>query len=334
MLAIATIAAASSSIACSSIGLAFLAPPVPAPAPAETPAPSAAGVLRYSATGLDFGEMDVGIPKTITLEITNASDAEIAIASIKGGCGCTKVSATPVDPLAPGASFRVEITLDPGKKAGVELVRPLHVVLADGRVDTTQIRGRVKSVVAVAPAALDASPGTDAPRSLAIDSIDGAEFRVLGAAPAGVLRLPARSEPAKRFDLGFDRAAWESAGRPSSVVVATDLEGAREITVPIRAADAVALFRLPSAGSDATDRAALEAAQDLLVRAIDSGVPEAGRSAQFRMRLHRESGMLFVHGTERDLAAVRAAVRALPESSGVRESQDRSVGQIGDSTAR
>jgi hypothetical protein len=38
------------------------------------------------------------------------------------------------------------------------------------------------------------------------------------------------------------------------------------------------------------------------------------------MRLHRETGMLFVHGTPEDLAATREAVRALPPSSAVRES--------------
>jgi hypothetical protein len=42
------------------------------------------------------------------------------------------------------------------------------------------------------------------------------------------------------------------------------------------------------------------------------------------MRLHRESGMLFVHGTTEELDAVRAAVRALPASAGVRESRSAS----------
>jgi hypothetical protein len=42
------------------------------------------------------------------------------------------------------------------------------------------------------------------------------------------------------------------------------------------------------------------------------------------MRLHRESGMLFVHGTTEELDAVRAAVRALPASAGVRESHSAS----------
>jgi hypothetical protein len=40
------------------------------------------------------------------------------------------------------------------------------------------------------------------------------------------------------------------------------------------------------------------------------------------MRLHRESGMLFVHGSVEELKAVRKAVKALPADSGVRESTE------------
>jgi hypothetical protein len=39
------------------------------------------------------------------------------------------------------------------------------------------------------------------------------------------------------------------------------------------------------------------------------------------MRLHRESGMLFVHGDAADVDAVRVAVRTLPADAGVRESK-------------
>jgi hypothetical protein len=38
------------------------------------------------------------------------------------------------------------------------------------------------------------------------------------------------------------------------------------------------------------------------------------------MKLHRETGMLFVHGTVAEVDAVREAVRTLPASAGIRES--------------
>jgi hypothetical protein len=85
----------------------------------------------------------------------------------------------------------------------------------------------------------------------------------------------------------------------------------------VKFADAVAMFRLPAAAFGSTQE---ESRQDALLHAIDAKIPEGDRSAQFRMRLHRESGMLFVHGTASDLETVRSAVRSLPAASGVRES--------------
>jgi hypothetical protein len=84
------------------------------------------------------------------------------------------------------------------------------------------------------------------------------------------------------------------------------------------------MFRLPAANEaadrDAAERVEVERIQDSLLREIDAKIDAPARSGQFRVRLHRESGMLFVYGTDEDLAAMRAAVRALPAERGVRES--------------
>ena len=220
-----------------------------APAPLAA-APSAqagqvatAPVLKFSPATLELGELVIGTPGKGTLTITNASDAPITVEAIKAGCGCTKVSDPPKGPIAPGASFTVDVTLDPGTKPGVELVKPVHVLLAGGRSESMQIKAHVRP----------AEPGT-----------------------------------------------------------------AHEVESP------VALFRLPAVPADAADRAAAEAGQDGVIRAIDAGLAPGTRSPEFRMRLHRESGMLFVHGTTEELDAVRAAVRALPASAGVRESHSAS----------
>jgi hypothetical protein len=206
-------------------------------APVRDGAPVAAAprVLRFSPETIEFGEVDPGKPVTATLTITNTGSSPITIESIKGGCGCTTVSAPPKGPVASGGSFTVDVTMDPGTKAGASLVKPVHVAIAGGRVESMQIKAKVK--------------GTPAP-----------------------------------------------------------------------AAEKVTLFRLPVPAGDA-DRAAAERVQDGLIRQIDARVAAGTRSEQFRMRLHRESGMLFVHGTDADIAAVRAAVQAMPADAGIRESQ-------------
>jgi hypothetical protein len=140
---------------------------------------------------------------------------------------------------------------------------------------------------------------------------------VTGAAPSGIVTTPQPTGASSRIELTLDLEAWERAGRPSTVLLSTDRADARQVAIPVKFADAVAMFRLPAAGLGSRQD---ESAQDALVREIDARISAKSRSEQFRMRLHRESGMLFVHGTASDLDAVRAVVRSLPPSSGVRES--------------
>ena len=204
------------------------------PAPAGAPA-AAPRVLRFAPETIEYGEVDPGTPVTATLTITNISNAPVTVEAIKGGCGCTTVTAPPNQPIAPGASFTVSVTMDPGTKPGMSLVKPVHVTIAGGGVQSMQIKAKVK--------------GT-----------------------------------------------------------------------PVPPAETVTLFRLPAPAGDA-DRADVEREQDRLIRAIDARVATDARSGQFRMRLHRESGMLFVHGDAADVDAVRVAVRTLPADAGVRESK-------------
>jgi len=283
----------------------------------EQAAPSTT-VLRFDPPTLDLGEMLAGQRKTAVLTVTNVGDAPVAIASMKGGCGCTTLGEYPTDTLPPGASFRVDVTVDPGMRTGIGLRKPVHVVLADGRVETMYVVGTVKTIIAVSPEQLEAVGsvvGVDV--SVTLASVDGAPFRITGVEPAGILALAHADIASSRFELEIDLEAWESAGRPANITIQTDRPDARELAIPVKFADAVAMFRLPAAE---LGRKGQEALQDSLLHEIDARIGESARSSQFRMRLHRESGMLFVHGTIGDLELVRAAVRSLPSSSGVRES--------------
>ena len=153
-----------------------------------------------------------------------------------------------------------------------------------------------------------------------IESVQGQTFRVSSAAPAGVIALPQSPSPSARFELPFNFEAWVKAGRPATLVVTTDLLGASEIVVPIRSAEVVVMFRIPAAAGNDASCGDLEATQASILRQLDAAIAGEGRSSQFRMKLHRETGMLFVHGTVAEVDAVREAVRTLPASAGIRES--------------
>lgn len=274
--------------------------------------------LRFDPPTLDLGEMIAGQPKSAMLTITNASDAPVTISSMKGGCGCTTLGAHPTEAIPAGASFSVEVTVDPGMRTGISLRKPVYVKLADGRAETMHVVGSVKTVIAVTPEQIDAvGPLAEAIAGLALESVDGAPFRVTGSTPSDLVVAQRPDGASGRFEIALDLGAWERAGRPPTVMLLTDRADARRLAIPVKFADAVAMFRLPVAQvGSARD----ESVQDALLRDIDAGIPASSRSKQFRMRLHREAGMLFVHGTAADLDLVRAAVRSLPPSREVRES--------------
>ena len=57
-------------------------------------------MLRFAPETIEYGEVDPGKPVTAKLPITNISGAPITVEGIKGGCGCTPVTAPPKDPVA------------------------------------------------------------------------------------------------------------------------------------------------------------------------------------------------------------------------------------------
>lgn len=287
------------------------------PAPPAAPAPVAEPSLRFSPETLDLGEMVAGTPKSGRLTVTNITQAPITIAAIKGACGCTTITGAPTAAIPAGGSFTVDITVDPGTKTGVDLAKAVHFQIADRGVQTMTVKGHVKMVVRVAPEVIDASLIPEgASAVVTLESVDRGAFSLTAVEPSSLVLLPTAASATHRIEI--DWAAWERAGRPAKVTFTTDKADARTLVVPIKVAPAVAMFRLPTATEGEADRLAAEAAQDAVVHAIDDSIASASRSPQFKVKLHRESGMLFVHGTDSDLALVRAAVAALPATAGVR----------------
>jgi hypothetical protein len=125
-----------------SVNPAMLAPVSPVVSAATDIAP------RCTPEILELGELSVETPKTVQLTVTNNGTSAITVESMKAGCGCTKISDAPKTPIAPGASFTVDVTVDPGKKGGVDLSKTMTVVFVGGQTETVAIKGRVKAAAA------------------------------------------------------------------------------------------------------------------------------------------------------------------------------------------
>ena len=138
LLAIASLAL----VSVGSVNPAVLAPVSPVVSAATDIAP------RCTPEVLELGELSVETPKTVQLTVTNNGTSAITLESMKAGCGCTKISDAPKTPIAPGASFTVDVTVDPGKKGGVDLSKTMTVVFVGGQTETVTIKGRVKAAAA------------------------------------------------------------------------------------------------------------------------------------------------------------------------------------------
>lgn len=279
---------------------------------------TATTVLRFSPERFDLGEMISGKPKSAVLTVTNTGKTSITVESIKGSCGCTTIKGAPTAPVAAGASFTVEITVDPGAKTGVDLAKTVFFQLDGGRIQNMTVYGHVKTVVQVSPDVIDGSQlPAGAAAVVTLESLDQGAFSVTAIEPANLVDVPKGKSSRHTFSLDFKK--WEAAGRPTKLTVKTDKVDAETLIIPVKGSDAVVLYRLPAAPSSSPEREALEAAQDDIIRALDARLPADRRSKDFRFRLHRETGMLFVHGTPGDAANVRDAVGELPDGSKVRE---------------
>ena len=100
---------------------------------------------RCTPETLDLGELTAGTPKTVTLTVTNNTGSSLTVETMKAGCGCTKISDAPKTAIAPGASFTVDVTVDPGSKTGVDLSKTMTVAFVGGHIETIAIKGKVKA---------------------------------------------------------------------------------------------------------------------------------------------------------------------------------------------
>jgi len=286
-------------------------PPSPSAAPAGLDLSAAEAPIEFSPGTLDLGELIAGTIGTGTVKVTNCGTAAIRVKEIKPACGCTTVSAPPKDSIAPGASFDVSLSIDPGKKTGVSFSKKVAFILDDGSTRSLTIRGSVKAYVAMTPALIEGSEiPTHAHAVLSLESRDGVAFSMIGIEPAG-LEMAAPREPSLAHRVSIDWDSWRRVGRPEQIILRTDHPHAPSIAVPVRLAPTVASLRIPVARDDAD-----AASQDAIIHEVDRVLRGRTLSDEFAVKLHRETGLLFVHGTPEEVTLVRTAVtRAMPASA-------------------
>ena len=91
---------------------------MPATASAEVEAKVVRPTLAFSDTLMTFGTVSEGHVVHHTFTFVNEGPGQALIADVSTSCGCTVPKTWPREPLAPGATGRIEVAFDTHDKTG------------------------------------------------------------------------------------------------------------------------------------------------------------------------------------------------------------------------
>ncbi|MGM0945322.1 MAG: DUF1573 domain-containing protein [Bacteroidota bacterium] len=74
-------------------------------------------VISFKEKSIDFGDLKQGDKVSHTFELTNTGTAPLVISNVAATCGCT-VPSWPKEPVAPGASAKIEVSFNSAGKMG------------------------------------------------------------------------------------------------------------------------------------------------------------------------------------------------------------------------
>ena len=244
--------------------------PVKTPGLNNTNNAAVAAPITFSPDPLDMGEMSAGVAKTSTVTLTNTSDAPVTITKAIPGCGCTTLG-WPKDPIAPGESADIEITLKPGPKQGIRLRKRVTFQLEGHPSQILSVEGDVAAYVTIKPEIVEARvEDAELSEDIVLTSADGTAFVVNAVEPA--ITVAPSTDAALEHTLQIDWNAWEEAGRPVKIAFKLDHPKASQVTTLVK--------RRPNAPSmDPAPKTPAPSINDL------SGAARAGDVARVRLLL-------------------------------------------------
>lgn len=197
-----------------------------------------APVIRFEPEELDFGEMEVEVAETGKVRIVNISDKPITISRAIPSCGCT-TPVWPKDPIAPGESAEMEVTLKPGSRAGVPLHKTVTLQIDGHAPVRLSVKGQIPEYIRFNPSMIEA-PGTSGRAvqdTVTFTSVDGTPFRLTGITPAIAFQddmAKASETAATEHKVRIDWQKWAEAGRVFRAQFTSDHPKAKVLNVMIR----------------------------------------------------------------------------------------------------
>ncbi len=202
--------------------------------PPQVPDTAEISPLAFESSGIILGEMVPEVSQTVSVRVKNVSSTPQRIETVVSDCGC----ATPTwvdEPIAPGSTADIELTVDPGSKQGIKLSKKVTVVVENGPPISLGIEGHVRTFVTYSPDSIDAPPddASDVAKvEIVLESADGALFKINTVLPA--VQVVQTTSPALRQVVVIDWEKWRTSGQPNKIEILTTHPQAPALSVTVR----------------------------------------------------------------------------------------------------
>ena len=189
-------------------------------------------VLRCEPDPLDLGEMVVDTAKSGKVKLINISDKPVTVTKAITSCGCT-TAGTPKEPIPPGGSAEVEISLKAGPKPGAALSKRVTFQV-DGHAPTMMtVSGKVPAYVTLTPDVIEApGEGQTSEGTISLKSVDGTPFKITAVVPPIV--PDAGTDAKAEHVVHIDWNQWRETGRTIKLSFSLDHPKAPSLSCLIR----------------------------------------------------------------------------------------------------
>lgn len=190
--------------------------------------------IVFETSIVNLGEMAPEATQTLTVKVKNVSASPQTIENVISDCSC----ATPTwadEPIAPGATAEIGITVESGSKQGIKLSKRVTVIVKDAPPVSLGIEGSVQTFVTYGPDSIDAPSDAVAEPSkteIALESADSTLFTINAVLPA--VNLVQQQTPALRQIVSIDWKKWRASGRPMKIEILTSHPKAPNLPVIVR----------------------------------------------------------------------------------------------------
>ena len=183
---------------------------------------------------VNLGEMVPDATQTLSVKCKNVSSLPQIIEKVISDCSCAAPTWTE-EPIAPGATAEIGITVESGSKQGITFSKRVTVIVKDAQPVSLGIEGSVQTFITYGPDSIDApSDAVTEPSKteIILESADSTLFTINAVLPE--INLVQQQTPALRQIVSIDWNKWRAIGRPMKIEILTSHPKAPTLPVIVR----------------------------------------------------------------------------------------------------